>query len=262
MKLGSSIRRRRVNKRQVSIPGWRGALTGTVLLLFGLGSGYVFSTKVWFPVQGPEENLLEMTKVRDLDYREAIEEITGLGLNGLVADSFRHPTAVYGQILGQHPLPGQLYSPGDTVQMTISLGPIRRAVPDVTRLGLDAALPVLESSGFVAIVDSLDAELPLGQVVELIPEPGTVVDLPMEVRVAISRGPSLLVMPFLRGLEQERGEEILDSLGLVVQEITSIFRFGRDQGRIVDQRPLADSLIEPGSAVSIVVGRRSGGSRD
>ena len=47
----------------------------------------------------------------------------------------------------------------------------------------------------------------------------------------------------------------------MVDEITSIFRFGRDQGRIVEQRPMADSLIEPGSGVSIVVGRRSGGSR-
>ena len=58
-----------------------------------------------------------------------------------------------------------------------------------------------------------------------------------------------------------RDREIIDSLGLVVDEITSIFRFGRDQGRIVEQRPMADSLIEPGSGVSIVVGRRSGGSR-
>ncbi len=261
MKLGSSIRRRRVKKRQVSLRGWRGVLTGSLLLLSGLGSGYIFSTKVWFPVPEPEQNVLEMTNIRDLDYREAIERVDGLGLYGLVADSFRHPTAIYGRVLGQNPLPGQLYSVGDTVEMTVSLGPIRRSVPDVTRLHLEAALPVLESSGFATVIDSLDADLPLGQVVELIPEPGTLVDLPMEVRVAISKGPSLISMPFLRGLEQERGEEIIDSLGLVVDEITSIFRFGRDQGRIVEQRPMADSLIEPGSGVSIVVGRRSGGSR-
>ena len=261
MKLGSSIRRRRVKKRQINISGWRGALAGTLLLLSGLGSGYIFSTKVWFPVPEPEQNVLKMTNVRDLDYKEAIEGIDDLGLHGLVADSLRHPTAIYGRVLGQNPLPGQLYSLGDTVELTVSLGPIRRSVPDVTRLHFETALPVLESSGFETVVDSLDADLPLGQVVELIPEPGTVVALPMEVRVAISKGPSLIAMPFLRGLEQERGEEIIDSLGLVVEEMTSIFRFGRDQGRIVEQRPQADSLIEPGSGVSIVVGRRSGGSR-
>ena len=261
MKLGSSIRRRRVKKRQINISGWRGALAGTLLLLSGLGSGYVFSTKVWFPVPEPEQNVLKMTNVRDLDYKEAIEGIDDLGLHGMVADSLRHPTAIYGRVLGQNPLPGQLYSLGDTVELTVSLGPIRRSVPDVTRLHFETALPVLESSGFETVVDSLDADLPLGQVVELIPEPGTVVALPMEVRVAISKGPSLIAMPFLRGLEQERGEEIIDSLGLVVEEMTSIFRFGRDQGRIVEQRPQADSLIEPGSGVSIVVGRRSGGSR-
>ena len=104
--------------------------------------------------------------------------------------------------------------------------------------------------------------MPLGQVVEILPEPGTEVDLPMELRVAVSKGPSLVAMPLLLGVEQERGEEILDSLGLVVEEITSRFRFGRDQGRIVDQRPQADSLVPPGSSVSIVVGRRSSGSRN
>ena len=54
-------------------------LTGALLLLSGLGSGYIFSTKVWFPVPESEENVLEMTNIRDLDYREAIERVDGLG---------------------------------------------------------------------------------------------------------------------------------------------------------------------------------------
>ena len=105
MKLGSSIRRRRVKKRQVSLRGWRGVLTVALLLLSGLGSGYIFSTKVWFPVPEPEQNVLEMTNIRDLDYREAIERVDGLGLHGLVPDSFRNTTAIYGRVLGQNPLP-------------------------------------------------------------------------------------------------------------------------------------------------------------
>lgn len=261
MKLGSSIRRRQINKRR-SIPGWVGLLSGIILLIVGIGVGYGFSTKVWFPIPELEGDFLAVASVRHLDYKDAIEEVASLGLFGVVADSFRHPTAVYGQVLGQNPLPGQLSSSGDTVKLTVSLGPIRRAVPDVTHIGFSAARPVLESSGFTVIIDSLEAELPLGQVVEILPEPGTEVDLPMEVRVAVSKGPSLVAMPLLLGVEQERGEEILDSLGLVVEEITSRFRFGRDQGRIVDQRPQADSLVTPGSSVSIVVGRRSSGSRN
>ncbi|MDE0806369.1 MAG: PASTA domain-containing protein [Longimicrobiales bacterium] len=262
MKLGSAIRRRQI-KRRLDIPGWRGALSGMILLLVGLGMGYGFSTKIWFPILEEEGVFLEVTSVRNIDSKKAIEDIASLGLYGLVVDSLRHPTAVSGQVLGQHPLPGQLSFPGDTVELTVSLGPIRRAVPDVTRISLEAALLLLESSGFAVVsTDSLEAELPLGQVVEVLPEPGTEVDLPMEVRVAVSRGPSLIAMPLLLGVEQKEGEEVLDSLGLIVGEITSRFRFGRDQGRIVEQKPRADSLVAPGSSVSIVVGRRSSGSRN
>mgnify|MGYP001272241608 FL=1 len=261
MKLGSSIRRRQV-RRLRSIPKWRGAMIGIVLMAVGVGSGYSFSTKVWFPIPEPEGDFLGVTNLRHLDQAEALKQIASLGLNGLVVDSFRHPTVISGQILGQHPLPGQLSSPGDTVELTVSLGPIRRAVPDVTRISFEAAVSVLESSGFGVVIDSLEAELPLGQVVEILPEPGTEVDLPMEVRVAVSKGPSLIAMPLLLGVEQERGEEILDSFGLVIEEVTSRFRFGRDQGRIVEQRPKADSMVIPGASVSIVVGRRSSGSRN
>jgi hypothetical protein len=241
MKLGSAIRRRQI-KRRLDIPGWRGALSGIILLLVGLGMGYGFSTKIWFPIPEEEGVFLEVTSVRNIDSKKAIEDIASFGLYGLV---------------------GQLSFPGDTVELTVSLGPIRRAVPDVTRIGLEAALLLLESSGFAVVsTDSLEAELPLGQVVEVLPEPGTEVDLPMEVRVAVSRGPSLIAMPLLLGVEQKEGEEVLDSLGLIVEEITSRFRFGRDQGRIVEQKPRADSLVAPGSSVSIVVGRRSSGSRN
>ena len=50
---------------------------------------------------------------------------------------------------------------------------------------------------------------------------------------------------------------MLDSLGLVVSEITTRFRFGRDQGRVVEQAPPPDSLLDPGSLVQLVVGRRN-----
>jgi len=107
------------------------------------------------------------------------------------------------------------------------------------------------------VVDSLEANLPDGQVVEILPEAGTEVDLPMEVRIAISTGSTLVAMPLLLGIEQAVAEAMLDSLDLVISEIITRFRFGRDQGRVVAQDPPADSLVPPGSPVSLVVGRRS-----
>ena len=273
MRLGSSIRRRQFRsdgrfqwpgtKRwlslgKLSLTRNAGLIAGAVLV-FGLVFGYLVTTRLLFPMPPLPQDLFEVPDVRGLDRAEAVDLIGRAGVLALVTDSFRHPTALNGEVLGQTPLPGQLTTDTGTVTLTVSLGPVRRPVPDVVRLGLNAATTVLEASGFVVVVDTLLSELPAGQVVEVLPEAGTEVDLPMEVIVLVSPGPPLVPMPLLLGIEQGNAEVILDSLGFELTEIESRFRFGRDQGRVVEQFPPPDSLVTPGSRVRLVVGRRSSG---
>ena len=276
MRLGSSIRRRRRDGRKrvrATLKAWwhnvrsfrpsRGAWgVAASVLLVGFGTGYVLATWVLFPVPPRPRDLFEMPDVRGIDRSAVRQEVESVGLHMTVVDSFSHPTAQRGRILGQSPLPGQLTVAGDTVTLTLSLGPVRRPVPDVVRLRERLARNVLETSGFLVAVDSLEDDLPAGLVVEVLPEPGTEVDLPMEVRIAVSTGPPLVAMPLLLGIEQATAEAMVDSLGFVVSEILTRFRFGRDQGRVVEQNPQPDSLLPPGSPVRLVVGRRSNTRRN
>ena len=275
MKLGSSIRRRqfrsdgrfqwpeskkRLHLGKLKLSRNSGLVAGSVVVL-GLVFGYVLSTRLLFPMPAPPGDLFEVPDVRGLDRVVALEMIARAGAVGVVADSFRHPTALRGEVLGQTPLAGQLSTATNTVALTVSLGPVRRPVPDVVRLGLNSARTVLEASGFIVVVDTLLAELPAGQVVEVLPEAGTEVDLPMEVIVLISTGPPLIPMPLLLGIEQATAEVMLDSIGFELTEIEGRFRFGRDQGRVVEQFPPPDSLVGPGSSVRLVVGSRSPAQR-
>jgi beta-lactam-binding protein with PASTA domain len=211
MKLGSSIRRRRsrgngrfkwramnwrAGFRQFKLPRGAAFVAGGVLLL-GFGSGYLVTTRVLFPPPPPPGDLFEVPDVRGLDRAAALEMIESAGMMAAVTDSFRHPTDLNGEVLGQAPIAGQLSTATGTVALTVSLGPVRRPVPDVIRLGLNSARTVLEASGFLVVVDTLLAELPEGQVVEVLPEAGTEVALPMEVIVYVSTGPPLIPMPFL-----------------------------------------------------------------
>ena len=274
MKLGSSIRRRRsrgngrfkwpamnwrAGFRQFKLPRGAAFVAGGVLLL-GFGSGYLVTTRVLFPLPLPPGDLFEVPDVRGLDRAAALEMIESAGMMAAVTDSFRHPTALNGEVLGQAPIAGQLSTATGTVALTVSLGPVRRPVPDVIRLGLNSARTVLEASGFLVVVDTLLAELPEGQVVEVLPEAGTEVALPMEVIVYVSTGPPLIPMPFLLGVEQASAEIVLDSLEFELMSIETCFRFGRDRGLIINQFPPPDSLVSPGSRVRLAVGsRRSSG---
>jgi beta-lactam-binding protein with PASTA domain len=66
----------------------------------------------------------------------------------------------------------------------------------------------------------------------------------------------MVEMPLLLGLQEEEAILVLDSLGLTVSDVQTRFRFGRDQGLVVEQEPPATTLVERGSAVRLVVGRR------
>ncbi len=275
MRLGSSIRRRRFRsdgrfewpgeKRWLSLGPLNlsrdAVVVAGAVLDFGLVSGYLVTTRLLFPIPPPPGDLFEVPDVRGLDRAAALDRMAGAGIHAAVTDSFRHPTALRGEVLGQTPLAGQLSTATNTVALTVSLGPVRRPVPDVLRLGLNSARTVLEASGFIVVVDTLLAELPAGQVVEVLPEAGTEVDLPMEVIVLVSTGPPLVPMPLLLGIEQANAEVLLDSLEFELTEVEYRFRFGRDQGRVVEQFPPADSLVAPGSRVRLVVGRRSSARR-
>ncbi len=67
-------------------------------------------------------------------------------------------------------------------------------------------------------------------------------------------------MPLVLGLQQLEAEQLLDSLGLDVTDVEEVFRFGRDQGIVVEQEPAADSELQRGSGVRLKVGRRGAGA--
>jgi serine/threonine-protein kinase len=278
MKLGSSIRRRRGEDKNGFLGKRLKALLGSVgqwrvlrspwflgafafLAALGFAGGYLISTRVFFPPPPPPG---DMTPVPDLTGRTADEaeadlEAAGLTLDRL--DSMAHPYVPEGVLLGQSPLPGQLSLVGGSVRGTVSTGPEQRAVPDLLRLQADRALTVLEASGFSVRMDSVESELPQGGVVSMDPEPGTELSVPGAVALRVSRGPPLVEVPLLIGLREEQAVALLDSLGLIVSEIETRFRFGRDQGLVVEQDPQASSQVKRGTAVRLVVGRRGLGTR-
>lgn len=278
MRLGGALRRTRKRKgrkkkrktppeqgakkgrREGSRPGGRPLWsTALVLAALGWGLGYLLATRVVFPAPPPPGDLFEVPDVRGLGTTTAAERLAGVGLELGAVDSLLHPDITRSLILGQSPIPGQLATPGTPVRVTVSLGPQLRAVPDVTRLDAERARIVLQTTGFAVGVDTVESELPRGRVVEVFPPTDSVVALPGQVRLTVSAGPPLVVVPLVLGLEEAEAIAALDSLGLVVLEVEEVFRFGRDQGIVVEQEPAADSEVERGTEVRLAVGRRGRG---
>ena len=283
MKLGSSMRRRRGGSSgkkpprkppgrrkppgsgsrgrgpSLPLPGGLGRLLllGIVAAILGSGTGYLYATQVVFPEPEREvANFQVVPDFRGFSLNEAWQELEAMGLGEGRVDSIQHPDVEEGRILGQTPLPGQLAAPGGEVELTVSLGPERRPVPDVTRLLASRAITVLQTTGFEVEVDSVEADAPAGRVVETEPEAGEEVTLPSPVRMVVSLGPPLVELPDLVGMQEEAARVVLDSLGLEVGEVEARFRFGFSQGEVLGQLPEAGEEVPRGSVVRLEVGRR------
>lgn len=280
MRLGSSLQRRRGGsgkesaasgrprrrrgRRGSDFPDFPFAFVGRLVAVSAAGAllGYLVATRLLFPAPPPPAELLSVPDLRgqDLGGAAAAAESAGLVLGRV--EYLSHPQADSGAVLGQSPLPGQLASPGDSVRVTLSLGPERRAVPAVSGIRTDRAVALLEATGFTVEVDSVESAEPRGRILRVHPEEGESMTLPGVVSLRVSLGPPSIPMPDLLGMDEGAARDSLQVLGLVVSEVEETFRFGRDQGRVVSQDPPAGEEVEPGTAVRLVVGRRSGTSQD
>ena len=271
MKLGGSLKRRRGSgggsspkkrdenaEHALSHEPWKLAGRTAALGAVGLLFGYVVATQILFRKPAPPKDLVSVPDLQGLTVEKAHQRLTDEGLVLGDVEALRHPSLDSGVVVGQGPLGGQLVKPGATVRVTISLGPQRQPVPDVSRLALDRAINLLQTTGFRVTVDSADSELPMGSVIAVTPDVGTVLPVPSDVKLSVSRGPAMVPMPYLLGLTQEAATDSLKVVGLSVQAVDTVFRFGRDQGLVVDQLPPADSLIARGSGVHLSVGRKGG----
>lgn len=281
MRLGSSLRRRRGEDRtreerpRGPLPpegegeGWRtllprldtkrGRLTAGVLVMAGGWLlGYLGATRVLFPAPAPPGAMVQVPDVRGLTIDEAMAAVVVAELEPGEVESVRHPSVDSGRVVGQSPLPGQLARPGSPARLTLSLGPERRQVPAVTGLRADRAVAMLQAMGLEVTADSVEVAAARGRIVSISPGEGTEISLPGSVRVTVSLGPPTVLMPTVLGLNEGAARDSLAAMGLVVGEVEEVFRFGRDQGRVVRQEPAAGVELERGATVRLVVGRRGG----
>ncbi len=272
MKLGSSIgRRRRARGKRAKRGARRGkerggartrrpagvlglVLRGTVWGAVMFGLGYVVATRMVFPAPAPPPELLGVPDLVGLDLEVAADRAREAGLAPGAVDSMYHPSASTGLVLGQSPLPGQLALPGAMVELAISLGPEGRVVPDMLGQHQRRANILLGANGFEVVVDTVEGDEPAGEVVGMEPEAGTDVNLPFQVRLAISRGPPVVEMPLLLGRTEEEAVLLLDSLGLFATGIEPDSLAGMEPGVVIEQEPPPADTVEVGSEVRLVVG--------
>ena len=100
---------------------------------------------------------------------------------------------------------GDTVTKGTVVQVVLSSGPEPRVVPDLTGTLLDVATTALEAETLLIAVgpEEFSATIPVGHVISQSPIAGTVVEFGTTVTVILSKGPDLVSIPSLAGLNPD-----------------------------------------------------------
>jgi len=97
---------------------------------------------------------------------------------------------------------GDTVTKGTVVQVVLSSGPEPRTVPELTGTALAVATTALDAETLLIAVglEEFSATIPIGHVISQSPIAGTVVEFGTTVTVILSKGPDLVSIPSLAGL--------------------------------------------------------------
>lgn len=131
------------------------------------------------------------------------------------------------------------------------------SVPNVCALPLDSAIAVLKKNKLQGVVVErrYDKIIDEGKVIIQEPLPGVKVKRGRFINLSISLGPETVKIPFLIGLDLEKGRMIFDKLGLIIEEIDSAYSDSIDRGKIIRTYPDVDSEIVKGGSIRILYSR-------
>lgn len=224
------------------------------ILGVGLGAfllGYAATAVLFFP--GSRRDVITVPEVRgrtEAEARRALEEVDLVLERG---SSLVHPQAPAGTVLAQSPLPGREVARGAAVQVTLSSGRERRAVPEIGSMNSEQARQFLARAGFEVEVEEVHNSRRAGTVLELRPAAGTQVEMPGRVLMVVSAGPPPVPVLEVLGLSLDAARDALAGAGLRLGDVDYDWLSERPEGEVIAQRPLAGDTVPAGSRVRVTL---------
>ncbi|MEH3053344.1 MAG: Stk1 family PASTA domain-containing Ser/Thr kinase [Patulibacter minatonensis] len=161
-----------------------------------------------------------------------------------------------GLVIETSPSGGSVATRSTVVTITISSGPKSVDVPDVTGQPEDAARGTLDELGLrVRTTEQESTDKEPGTVLSQDPSGGGTAKVGDTVTLTIAAEPTEVKIPELIGRSQATAENRLQSAGLGVQVVQEDTTDPAQVGKVISADPAVGQTVEPGSTVTIVIGR-------
>ena len=129
------------------------------------------------------------------------------------------------------------------------------SVPDLTKKPVSQALGLLASQNLALKQAGVEfaQNVPPGSVLRQIPSAGSTVREGRVIRVWISQGDEMVFVPSLTGSDLRSAQLAVRQAGLLVGKVENAYSLTYERGLIVAQTPKADSMVQKGDSVSLVI---------
>jgi len=164
-----------------------------------------------------------------------------------------------GEVVKQSPTAGASVVEGSRVTLNVSKGPKPIAVPNVIGSSFLTASSTLQAGGFaVARGPDVESNEPKGTVVDQTPDAGTFQNPGTTITVRVSKGPTTSTVPTVTSLAQADAVQQLRASGFRVSIVSQPVTDPNQEGIVQTQDPPGGTPAQPGSPVTIAVGRFTG----
>jgi len=191
-----------------------------------------------------------------LEVEEATEKLQEAGFR--VATRNQTSAGVEeGLVIHSEPGGGESATNGSTVTLFVSSGPRQVKVPVLVGSKRGAAVERIRGRGLEPVVSEEESSSPAGQVLSQSPSAGSEVPVGSEVSIVVARAKKLTKVPNVVGKERRKAVEAIRAAGLVPVVEEEETEIEEEFGTVISQSPEAREEVEPGSEVTLVVGKRS-----
>ncbi|MFC8450188.1 Stk1 family PASTA domain-containing Ser/Thr kinase [Kitasatospora sp. NPDC057223] len=225
---------RRPGPRRSRKPLVWAAVLAAVLLLVG-GATYTLSSALYTTVPG----------VLGQSRPQAVSVLDAAGLQGRFTEVYSESVPA-GQVIAADPGVGQRVRKSDAVAVTVSRGPKRIPVPDVTGRSADQARQALAGRQLAVGTGSEEYSdtVAQGSVISSSPAAGEQVPENTPVSLVVSKG--MVPVPDVGGMSKDDATKALEEAGFKVQS-NGLNLFGT--GKVSDQNPAAGQRRPQGTTV-------------
>jgi eukaryotic-like serine/threonine-protein kinase len=194
-----------------------------------------------------------------LSEEEAAERLEGAGFR-VDTEAVNSDQVEAGLVVRSEPPGGTTATRGSTVVLVVSKGQKLAKVPVLVGTQRSVAVQQIRGRGLTPGVEEEESAKPAGEVIRQAPSAGSELPRGSSVSIVVSKGEKKATVPNVIGKERREAVEALREAGLEPSVQEQETEVPQQAGRVTDQFPPPGSEVEPGSEVTIVVGKRAVGS--